>query len=92
MRDKAMSISPFANESDVLSIGGLTVENRADRISVYGSIDITRDREGLANAEALKTVFDEIVTTMKAAHLEDKISIKPAEEIANPFADKGDKS
>jgi hypothetical protein len=92
MTEKAVNLSPFANESEVLTTAGLTIENRLDRISVYGNIDITRDREGLTNAEVLKTVFNDIVATMKADHLEDKVSIKPVEEIANPFVDKGDKS
>ncbi len=87
MNNKKKKIFPFANESDSLGIGGLTIENRIDRMSVYGSIDITRDREGLAYAEKLKMLFDDIVVVMKAEDLPDKISIKPVEEIANPFAD-----
>jgi hypothetical protein len=87
MSKKTISISPFANESDSLSIGGLTVENRQDRISVYGSLDITRDLEGLEYAERLKILLDDIVAVMKADRLPDKISIKPAEEIPNPFSD-----
>jgi hypothetical protein len=34
-------------------------------------------------------LFDDIVAAMKDDHLPDTISIKPAEEIANPFADDG---
>jgi len=40
------TINPFKNESESLQIGDLTVENRIDRISIFGSIDITRDKEG----------------------------------------------
>jgi hypothetical protein len=87
MNKKTKKIFPFVNEADSLGIGGLTIENRIDRISLYGSIDITRDREGLVYAERLKLIFDDIVAAMQADHLPDKISIKPAEEIANPFAD-----
>lgn len=89
MNEKTKKIFPFANESDSLGIGGLTIENRTDRISLYGSLDITRDREGLVHAEKLKMLFDDIVAAMKDDHLPDTISIKPAEEIANPFADDG---
>lgn len=86
MKEKSTSMAPFANESDSLNIGGLMLENRVDHISVYGSIDITRDREGLANAEALKTIIDDIVTTLRAdAHLPGKISIKPAKVVKNPL-------
>jgi hypothetical protein len=87
MSKKAKQIFPFANESDSLGIGGLTIENRTDRISLYGSIDITRDKEGLVHAERLKMLFDDIVAAMKADHLPDRISIKAEEEIANPFAE-----
>jgi len=87
MNKKATKIVPFANETDSLSIGELTVENREDRITIYGNIDITRDKEGLGNAEILQTLFNDIIASMKAGDLPDKISIKPAENIANPFAD-----
>lgn len=89
MSRKTIRISPFANESDSLSIGELTVENRNDRVSLYGSLDITRDQEGLVHAERLKMLLDDIVSVMKGEHLPDKIGLKPAEEIPNPFADDG---
>ncbi len=87
MKKKSTNIAPFANETDSFSIGELTVENREDRISIYGSIDITRDKEGLAHAEILQTLLNDIIAKMKEGDLPDKISIKPAENIANPFAD-----
>ena len=40
------TIDPFANESEALQVDELTIENRTDRVSIYGSIDITRDRRG----------------------------------------------
>ncbi len=89
MSKEKKKISPFANESDALGIGGLSIENRVDRISIYGSLDITRDREGLAYAERLKSLIDDIVATMKGEHLLAAVSIKPPEQISNPFADDG---
>jgi hypothetical protein len=89
MSKKKNTISPFANEADALGIGGLSIENRLDRISIYGSLDITRDREGLDHAERLKSLIDDIVATMKGEHLPASISIKPPEQISNPFADEG---
>ncbi len=82
-------IIPFANEADALAIGGLSIEHRVDRISIYGSLDITRDREGLVHAEMLKSLIDDIVVAMKGEHLPAAISIKPPEQISNPFADDG---
>lgn len=89
MSKEKKRITPFANESDALAIGGLSIENRVDRISIYGSLDITRDREGLADAERLKSLLDAIVATMKGESLPEAISIKPPEQILNPFADDG---
>jgi hypothetical protein len=37
-----------------MTIDKLTIENGTDRISIYGSIDLTRDKRGLAHAQALK--------------------------------------
>ena len=48
------TIKPFANDSDSIGIGGLTVENGTDQIAVYGNLDITRDKAGLAAARKLK--------------------------------------
>ena len=41
------SFTPYQNEAQSLGIDELTVENRLDRISVYGSIELTRDQAGL---------------------------------------------
>jgi hypothetical protein len=81
------TISPFANESESLSIGDLTIENRTDRIAIYGSIDLTRDRAGLAHARMLKAVLDKVVQVLEnEKNLPDKI-VPPdmTDEVANPF-------
>jgi hypothetical protein len=31
-------MKPYANESEVVQIEGLTIENRMDRISIYGEM------------------------------------------------------
>jgi hypothetical protein len=60
-----MSFSPFKNESDAITLGGLKIENREDRIAIYGSLAITRDRAGLADAKALKGVLEAIVNELE---------------------------
>ena len=42
----------------------LNIENRLDRVSLYGSVDITHDQEGLAQALRLKGVVDGMVSTL----------------------------
>ena len=39
---------PYENEIDSLKVGDdLTIENRLDKISIYGSVELTKDKEGL---------------------------------------------
>ena len=87
MKKKSMKISPYANESESLNLEGLTIENREDRVSIFGSIDITRDLEGLENARILKTLFDDILAVLDSGTLPDKISDDPPENVENPFED-----
>jgi len=60
------TITPFANEADSVGIGDLTIENRLDRISIYGSLDLTRDKQGLEHARTLKALVDNIVRILEA--------------------------
>ena len=81
------TISPFANESESLGIGDLTIENRTDRISIYGNIDLTRDKSGLEHARMLKAVLDRVVQVLESERdLPDKIAPPDMpDEVANPF-------
>jgi hypothetical protein len=81
------TISPFANESESLGIGDLTIENRTDRVSIYGNIDLTRDKTGLEQARMLKAVLDEVVQALETEkNLPDKIAPPDiSDEVANPF-------
>jgi hypothetical protein len=77
---------PFQNESDVIQIGELNIENRVDRISIFGNIDITLDKEGLAIAKELKSIIDSTIAALQKVDLPDKIAIDPIEMVHNPFA------
>ena len=65
---KEDSMNYFQNESEVMIIKGenhdLNIENRLDRVSLYGSVDITHDQAGLAQALRLKGVVDGMVSTL----------------------------
>lgn len=78
-------ISPFKNESECLEIGSLTVENRVDRVSIFGSIDITKDKEGLVVARELKSILDLTLAELERVDLPDKVALKPVKTVKNPF-------
>jgi len=79
------AINPFKNESECLQIGDLNIENRLDRVSIFGSLDITRDKEGLAAAKTLKAVLDLTLAELESAELPDKITLVEADSVKNPF-------
>ncbi len=78
----------FENESDVITLQDLSIENRLDRISIFGSLDITHDQAGLALALQLQTLVDGIVCTLQQqkAELPEQVPPPtPAEDVDNPF-------
>ena len=80
------TIDPFANESEALQLDELTIEHRRDRVSIYGSIDITRDKRGLELAQRIKHLLDSIVKRLAQEDLPE--SIPPPQNIdviKNPF-------
>lgn len=77
---------PYQNESDAAEIGDLKIENRLDRITVYGQIDLTRDKAGLGNARALKKLLDDVVHTLEGdPALPEHIVLKAPVMKRNPF-------
>lgn len=82
-----MSFSPFRNEREALTIGDLKLENHEDRIAVYGTLQVTRDRAGLATAKALQEVLGTIIKELEDEHdLPLTIaSAEPAMKVKNPF-------
>lgn len=79
-------IKPYQNEEESLAIGDLTVENRVDRISLYGSIEFTKDKAGLQQAKALKEIVDAVVAALESEKtLPEHVQVKPTEKVKNPF-------
>lgn len=58
-------LNPFADETQSISIGRLTIENRLDRVSVYGDIDFTKDKRGLNNARTLLVALEATVAALE---------------------------
>jgi hypothetical protein len=79
-------LHPFANESETLQIGELTVENRTDRVSIYGSLDLTLDKPGLDYARRLKVILDQTVAELETADLPETVAVNAPKTVKNPFA------
>ncbi|MFC7738900.1 hypothetical protein ACFQX4_24590 [Roseomonas sp. GCM10028921] len=81
-------ILPFGDEAASTSVGDLTIENRTDRVSLYGSLDVTRDRRGLDDARRLRVLLDAVVRALEAEgdRLPEQVGSGPGpERIPNPF-------
>ncbi|MGK5011792.1 hypothetical protein CSZ94_18870 [Janthinobacterium sp. ROICE36] len=81
----AKKFVPYANESDVLEIGGLSIENRIDRISISGDIDLTLDKPGLALAKQLQKLLGDVVAQLEKQALPDQLPPPEVTSVANPF-------
>ena len=79
-------MKPFENEEEAIQIDDLTIENRLDRIQMYGSVHLTKDKVGLMSAKALKEILDLTVEALeKEKSLPEKISLNPTDTTENPF-------
>nr|WP_241023653.1 hypothetical protein [Paraburkholderia sp. Ac-20340] len=67
----------------------LTLTNGSTRVTLAGTLDITRDRRGLAAALALKAALDNVVAKLQAdPHLPAQVKEEPDAKpgvIDNPF-------
>ncbi len=79
-------LHPFENETQSIQIDELTIENRLDRIELYGALVITRDQIGLQRALEIQTLINATVHSLQAqTDLPQALVIKPSETIDNPF-------
>ena len=83
---KSSTFVPFANEADVIGVGDLMLENRVDRITISGDVDLTADVAGLAHARRLHAVLGEIVAALEARELPERLPPPDVTTIDNPFA------
>jgi len=77
---------PFANEADVLNIGHLQIENRLDRITLSGDLDLTMDQSGLAHAKALQQLLGDVVAKLESQSLPAQLAGPAVTTVKNPFA------
>ncbi|MFC0252061.1 hypothetical protein [Massilia consociata] len=83
------TFKPYANEADVLEIGNLMLENRLDRITVSGDVDLTVDKPGLAAARRLHAALAAVVSALEAreqqGELPDALPPPDVKTVDNPF-------
>jgi hypothetical protein len=77
--------APYENEADVVEVGNLTLENRLDRITLSGDVDLTADRNGLAQARLLHDLLGRIVTALEAQDLPEHLPPPTVGTVDNPF-------
>lgn len=80
-------IKPYADDAGAMQIGELQVENGTDRVALYGSIDLTRDKQGLEHARKLRDLLAAVVRSLEnETDLPDQIPPpKPTDTVENPF-------
>jgi hypothetical protein len=85
MKKSTPSFLPYANESDVLQLGGMTIENRIDRVSLHGDMDLTRDKAGLAQAKELHALLASVIRQLESGPLPDALPPPAVGTVPNPF-------
>ncbi|OBV38826.1 hypothetical protein [Janthinobacterium psychrotolerans] len=81
----AKKFVPYANESDVLNLGSLAIENRLDRVSLSGDIDLTLDQAGLALAKQLQKLLADVVAELEKRDLPKQLPPPEVTSVRNPF-------
>jgi hypothetical protein len=85
MKAKKGDFVPYANEADVLQIGNLMLENRLDRITLSGDLDLTADKPGLVAARRLHQLLGDIVAKLEGQALPDRLPPPDVQIVDNPF-------
>jgi hypothetical protein len=77
--------TPFSDESSTLTIGKLNVENRLDRVSLFGDLDLTLDQRGLEQAKTLQSLLNRVVEELESRSLPETLATAPVVKVSNPF-------
>nr|WP_314542910.1 hypothetical protein [uncultured Massilia sp.] len=80
------AFTPYENEADVVQVGNLMLENRVDRITISGDVDLTADRRGLEQARLLQELLARVVASLEARGLPDRLPPPDVKTVDNPFA------
>lgn len=82
------NFKPYDNETEVIRIGNLEVENRVDRVVLMGDLVLTKDQTGLELAKQLQILAARVVKVLeKQKKLPATVEIKEPVIVKNPFLD-----
>jgi hypothetical protein len=83
---------PFENDTEVVTVSDLAVENGLDQIVIHGALELSRDRLSLQRIDALQSILAEIKISLgdpdtlpektSAPGLTDAVDV-----VENPFGD-----
>ena len=81
-----MTFQAFADDCSAYTLDNLTFENNADRLAIYGDIQIQRDQQGLQQLLALQSLINQAVIALQADDtLPEQLPAAKHTEIDNPF-------
>jgi len=76
---------PYDNEADVLTVGQLQIENRLDRVTLSGDVDLTLDQAGLEHAKVLQQLLNDVVARLESQALPAQLAGPAVKTVKNPF-------
>ena len=81
-----MTFQAFADDCSAYTLDNLTFENNADRLAIYGDIQIQRDQQGLQQLLALQSLINQAIMALQADDaLPEQLPASTHNEINNPF-------
>ena len=81
-----MTFLAFADDCSSYTLDNLTFENNADRLAIYGDIQIQRDQQGLQQLLALQSLINQAIMALQADEaLPEQLPASIHNEINNPF-------
>ena len=81
-----MTFQAFADDCSAYTLDNLTFENNADRLAIYGDIQIQRDQQGLQQLLTLQSLINQAVIALQADDtLPEQLPAAKHTEIDNPF-------
>ncbi|AKG16560.1 hypothetical protein AAX09_01475 [Moraxella bovoculi] len=79
----------FNNNHEVLSVGGLTIENHVGQITIYGDLNIAPNEAGRKQAQLLADFFGKLAQSTKDFDRDDSLNsnltAQSTEKVDNPF-------